>query len=167
MEQSLLKKHPGLTIFLVLFVTFSLVYHYEKALLRLIHSVKEKMGFFPFDFWRIDLVSAVGPFLILLVIAALAWFILVYLPPNRSGPVFLLLFGLFVILMSFYYYLLQIEFFFPAWLHGSTTLGRFRSSFMAYGGIGCQPSIYYLGAGSILTGIAAFRRFREQKRDSD
>lgn len=168
MERFFLKKYPGLTTFLVLLVTYTLVYLYEKALLRLIHSSRENMGILPFDFWKIDLVSAAGPFLILLVIAALTWFILSYLPPNRSGPVFLLLFGVFVILMRFYHYLIFLseDLFFPAWLHTSTTLGGFRVSFMNFGASPYQSSIFYLGTGSILIGIAALWRSRVEKRDS-
>jgi hypothetical protein len=166
MEKLSLKRYPGLFTIVWLLIVYTLVYLYEKALARLIHFEIVSAQLPPY--WRIDLASAFGPLLILLVIAALAWFVLSYLPPTLIGSCFLLFSGLLFIVLRFYHYLILIseDIFFPAWLHSSTALGRFRLSFMNFGMLGYFPLIYYLGSGAILIGIASLWRCRVQNRDS-
>jgi hypothetical protein len=166
MEQSLLKKHPGLTMFLVFTAIYTLVYFFERALARLVHVERIEPSMPPYV--KVDLVAAIYPFLIILLIAALAWFILSYLPPNRMGPIFLILSGLFIIVMRYYHYFGYLfgDLFFPVWLSSKTALGRFRVSFMSFGMFAYQAAIYYLGSGSILIGIAALLRYRKVNRNS-
>lgn len=166
MKPNTLKRNPGLSTIVLLIITYTLVYLFERALARLVHVQRMEPSFPPYT--KVDLVSAIYPMLILLVIAALAWFVLFYLPPNRIGPIFLLLTGLFIVVMRYYHYLIFYygDVFFPPWLYASTPIGNFRLSFMNFGAFGYQASIYYLASGCIIIGAAAFWRKKQSKPGS-
>ena len=164
MDKSSPKKHPVPTTVIALITTYTLAYLYEKALLRLIRYDRDTLVFPPY--WRVDLVSSIAPLLVIMVIFALAWIGLRYLPPNRFAATLFILSGLFIIGLSFQVYFPMVDFVYPWWLRPPTILGQVRYTFMNIGRLGYRSSIYYLASGCILIGVAAFRRHRKVNRDS-
>jgi len=104
--------------------------------------------------------------LLLLLICALAWLGLRYLPLSRFSAALWILSGLIIIALRLNMWFL-IQFFpngitFPIWLRTPGLFGRIRHYFMDFGAIGYESSIYYLACGSILIGIAALIRYRKE-----
>ena len=166
MEKFSLKRNPALVTVLALIAAYALAYLYELSLLRLIRHLREQPVFGPY--WQVDLVSSIVPLFVLILIATLAWFGLRYLPPSRISAALYILPGLFTIGLHYYHYLafLSADVFFPRWLGGQTFLGQIRMSFMAFGAGGYASTIHYLATGCILIGIAAFIRYRKEKRET-
>lgn len=160
------KKYPVLTTALALIVVYSLAYLYEKSLLRLIWYDRDNIDFLP---WRANLVSSIAPLLIILVIFALAWIALRYLPPSWFSAALYLISGLITIGLTLSIYIILLlfgsEITLPGWLRSSSVIGQFRILLWNSGGYGCRSSIYYLASGCILIGIAVLWKVKKNKQD--
>jgi hypothetical protein len=158
-------RYPVLITILALTAAYALAYLYEKSLLRLIKHIRDQHLFGPY--WQVDLMSSIAPLVVLVVIAALAWLGLRYLPPGRLSATLYILTGFFTIGLHYYHYLsfISSEFFFPMWLRPQTFLGGIKVSFMSFGAERYASTIQYLATGTILIGIAAFIRYREDNHE--
>lgn len=162
------KSYPGSITVIALIAAYELAYLYEKSLLRLIRYVKQSDILWP-PYWRVDIISSIVPLLVIMVIFALAWLVLRYLPPSRFAAILFVLSGLFVTVISFHAYfpmVLSADFVYPWWLRQPAILGQVRSAFMNFGALGYRSSIYYLASGCMLIGVAAFWRHSKKNRDS-
>ena len=162
------KRYPVSLTVIALITAYTLAYLYEKSILRLIRYVMKNENLWP-PYWRVDIISSIVPLLVILLIFALAWIGLRYLPPSRFAATLFILSGLFIIGLSFHVFfpmVLPVDFVYPWWLRPPTILGQVRSTFMNIGRLGYRSSIYYLASGCILIGVAAFRRHRKENRDS-
>lgn len=159
------QKYPVLITILALTAVYALAYLYERSLLRLVWHERDSIDYFPF-YWRSNIISSIAPLLVILLIFALYRLLLHYLSPNRFAATLYLLSGVFILGLSFSYYLPLIlpgEIIIPVWLRPQSTLGRIRLSFMNFGDISCRPPIYYLACGCILIGIVALWKLNKKK----
>ncbi len=136
------QKYPALVTALALIAAFTLVFLYEKSVIRLIGYYQVEFVFPP---WGLILVSSLVPLLLLLLICALAWLGLRYLPLSRFSAALWILSGLIIIALRLNMWFL-IQFFpngitFPIWLRTPGLFGRIRHYFMDFGAIGYESSI--------------------------